>query len=243
MGLSSYAGTESGGGGGVLRRGDAATLLDFLNLDPELLDSDNFEAPQSDRATQSQQANLKSELNFQITDENELLWRTQIPAFDLALKVLRQWDQTQFDAIEASGMTAFRRIQWRFVNKLLADVPLHGPLALRPGDSVELAAYYSVEPTRYTVEVSIPLWNQLDLRGQAGLVLHEALRHVQISYAQRFDDQTLQRATAVLIVCQPTRRLNYFFMHALTLNNSAIATQLYGDFKTLVRAECVRSQP
>ena len=66
---------------------------------------------------------------------------------------------------------------------------------------------------------------------QAGLMIHETLRQQQIGWSHEFDEETLDRATALLMMCKPQSRLNYY-LNYLIQNRPDIARSIYDESTT-----------
>ena len=98
-----------------------------------------------------------------------------------------------------------------------------------PSLRTETLAYYY--KTQYddgfvaAAVLSVPRWNRLDFISQAGLIVHELLRHFQISLPNyspttSYSEDDLQKATALIMLCEYDRVIEDY----LTLVLSGIST-------------------
>lgn len=235
-GVSSFAqksGGESGGGGGVLLSPSGPVLLDFFNIDVNFKDSKNLQGLSASRV-----GSPVSD-SFVINRTTSAKLRQKHPAFELALGTLERWQAMYFDVAGIRALTALQDpLQWSFVETPLSAA-VHFPPGVAPSAPTAIAAYYQADAFKYTVTLNRKLWNELGVFSQAGLIIHEGLRHLQIAFSDRFNEESLQRATALFMMCEPKPRLSYYIQY-LMLNDRITATRLYGEFDQLVKTDCVR---
>lgn len=232
---ASRAGVESGGGGGVLFRNSRPVLIDFFNIDFNFRDQDFFRDKIASRLSETRSIQLAFD------QESETQIRNTHSAFDLAFQILQPWQKLSYDIAGLTVLTAFYRpVQWSFVDKDLQAPPVYLPKGISSSEKIQIAAYYSAAPHQFTVEISKPIWNQMGILSQAGLLIHESLRHLQIGLSRSFDEQTLQQATSILVMCEPKGRLSYYLQY-LFMNRSDLAQALYGNFKDLMKSDCRRT--
>lgn len=164
-----------------------------------------------------------------------------IPAFATANQIIGRWSTLPYDSMSYMVQTALHSpITWNFVDAEVTAPPFFLSDSIPSDSSVEAAAFYHVsKPTNAEVRIKRSVWNELTQNDQAGLLIHETLRQVQIGFGQGFDDQALQRVTAIYLLCQPTSRLN-FYMHYVLSNSPQMADKIYGSFRTFVQTECKR---
>ncbi len=226
------SGGESGGGGGVLMRASGPLLIDFLNIDLNFKDQSNFGGREASR--------ISTPLDFSINESNIRQIRNDISAFDLAIGVLEKWKSLKFDI---AGMTAlialYEPLQWSFVDKKLSAAVFF-PEGVAASEPTAIAGYYLASARQFKIQLSTPIWNEMQILSQTGLVIHEGLRHVQIGFSAHFDEKSLQEATAILMMCKPKARLSYF-VHYLMENDPATAKKLYGDFREIIKTDCERT--
>jgi hypothetical protein len=224
-------GTESGGGGGVSYVGlPYPVLMDYFTIVKSV-----EELPVS----QGEPSRIKSETRFSITSLNEEEIKKSNPAFGLALGTISHWSKLPFDVMSYAVSAAFEMpLEWSFTNKVISAPPFYGAPSLPKNAKNVVAAYYLHTPgANIVVSISRNLWNQMQLNDQAGLLIHEALRNLQIGFKMDYNDQSLQRATAIYQLCKPTGRLNYY-MHYILVNSPEKADQIYGSFDSFIQQEC-----
>jgi hypothetical protein len=230
---SVYAkGVESGGGGGVvLVPHHAPVLMDYFTVIDSIADLPiSTEVPSI--------ANKASLLSFSIIKENEATIRKSNKAFDKAMGILESWSQMPYDVMSFEVLNAFTApLVWNFTEQKLTAPPFYLPPGLPAEAEVAVAAYYAQVKNNVNVSISKTFWNQMSLNDQAGLLIHESLRQVQIGFKNGYDDEVLQRVTAIYLLCQPAGRLNYYMFYLLN-NSSQSADFIYGDFKKIFTEEC-----
>lgn len=226
-------GTESGGGGSVIFRISQPILVDYLSIDPNFKDIDAYRGRSSSRIG-------KPSKTFAISQDNESNLRKRNAAFDLALHRIQAWKEQKFDYSAALIHIAFYAPNvWEFVDRNLLALAPALPIPIDPNQQVATAAYYSKINKSFRVQISLKIWNQLGILSQAGLLLHESLRHLQIGWSNGFDEASLQQATAILMMCQPRMNLNYYLLY-LIQNRPDLAKSIYGDFKDVIKTYCAR---
>ena len=67
-------------------------------------------------------------------------------------------------------------------------------------DSIYSAVVYN---EKFGARMSLPVINQLGHTSMSGLLIHEALRHVEIAYQDGLPDETIRRITARIILSNP----------------------------------------
>lgn len=226
-------GTESGGGGGIAWVEGRPVLIDFFTVISDLSHLNPL-AQTADHISQEKSFSLNSKTTPVIVEEH--------PSFALALKVLDAWQSLPIDTISFQVMQAFRApLLWSFVDDELTAPPFYLPANLPQQVPIQVAAYYTrLSPNQFHISIHRPTWNVLDLRDQAGLLIHETLRQVQIGYGNAYNDEALQRATAIYSLCAPSARLNYYLFYLLN-NSPARADKIYGTFEKFIQQECKRS--
>lgn len=202
-----YAGTESGGGGGVIEIEGKVTLIDFFQLK-------NFVEP-----------------IFQIKIHN---------SFQLAEDITGQWAKLPYDLVsylvQASvSQNAIR--PWLFTKITLPYFEHYRPKHLDNSSEIKTAAYYSIENGKYQVQANLSIWKRMNQFNQTALIIHEALRNVQLGIKTNFNEETLQQATVIYMTCQPDSRLNYYLNYILR-NDLSSAQQIYGNFESILENNC-----
>ena len=250
----SFAGNESGGGGGVLFRESGPVLVDYLNINPDFKDSNTYQKWEASRITE------KSKV--EITRENENQVRASNAAYDLALTVLKKWEEAFFGIGAGMVHTSFMSpVIWNFVNKDLKAPSSYLPLENMDADKIKIAAYYhkksnyrtegrfrlaldayetKTSKNKFDVQVSMNIWNQMGILSQSGLLVHEALRHLQLGWANNFDEDSLQHATAILMMCEPDLTLSQYVFYIV--QNGRQYGELYiGKFDEVIKTYCKRT--
>lgn len=176
-----------------------------------------------------------------LTEKNMGQIRQSNRGFALAIELLEQWAGLPFDTM---SYTVFRAMQaplaWNFVDQSLKAPAFFRAPGLPASAVTEVAAFYSKGAgSSAEVQIHRPIWNQLELLDQAGLLIHETLRQVQLGYGNGYNDEALQRATAIYLLCRPKGRLNYYMFYVLN-NSPERADRIYGSFPTFIQSECDR---
>lgn len=183
-------GNESAGGGGVWYKQNTPILVDFFNIDS------NFEDTSSFREWTASQVEVDFQLS--LTRANEYEFREQIPALDLALTIVEKWEQQFLDVTGSHIHSAFMLpMQWNFSYRKLSAPESYLPLPIIQQSNIKTVAYYESA----TVDIDIQVWNEAGVITQAGTFIHEAFRRMQIGWSNRFDELSLQQATALVMMC------------------------------------------
>lgn len=227
-------GTESGGGGGVAWVGlKYPVLMDYFTIYKSVdeLPVTNKEASRIDTDGDS---------SFFIKDNSEEIYNRN-PAFSNAYNILKKWQQMPYDVMSFSVAISMSSPKWTFTEKELQAPPFYKAVTLPEDAQIEVAAYYQNNQESKLIEVQISkrIWNQMQLNDQTGLVLHESLRHLQLGFRNGYEDETLQRVTAIYLSCKPNGRLNYY-MYYLLNNSVAVADDIYGSFDGVITKSCER---
>lgn len=164
---------------------------------------------------------------------------TDYPAFEAVFDILTQWEARPFDTISTIVKTTFGgTLLWNFTEATLPTPPFHRPANL-PDLGILTAAYYQKTGNQFQVNVHLPIWRQMDLTNQTALLLHEALRQLQLGWGIDFSEEALQQGTAIYLLCEPHSRLNYYLFMVLN-NGPEIAQRTYGSFDDILAESCVR---
>jgi hypothetical protein len=223
-----------GGGGGGFFVGGHFELLDFYNIDPE------FKEPKPYKDLPASRVGRASIAPFVWASETDMLSADQ--AYQLAQTILKPWSELPFDIVGTEMAHLFDPpLQWLFVDEVLNAPPVFIPSALSKNTKVFIAAYYDSTQMSETVHISRSLWNQMDVYNQSGLLIHEGLRELQIAWGADFSDESLQKATAIVMLCQPSVKLNQYIFYMLQ-NQQEQAQKAYGDFSA-VTVGCRGFQP
>lgn len=234
MASPSFAGNESGGGGGVLFGGPTPILIDYLNINPNFKDSNTYQKWQASRVIKKSQISIDRKNEDQIRESNA--------AFDLALTIVKKWEEEVFGIGSLMIHTAFMDpMTWNFVDKKLKAPQSYLPLQNLDIEKIKTAAYYyKKSKNEFDVQISMDIWNQMGILSQSGLLIHEALRHLQIGWANRFDEDSLQHATAILMMCEPDLSLNQYVFY-IVQNGRHLGEKFIGKFDDIIHAYCKRT--
>ena len=228
-----HAGTESGGGGGVVWINSNPVLMDYFTMIDSVDELPESALNEASRVTKDKILQLNSQNETEVYNSNK--------AFSQLRDILDRWSKLNFNIMSFTIDMATRSpLQWRFTNEALNVPPFYLSPSIPAGSTVEPAAYYQmITPKEVEIKLNRKIWNQMDLNSQTGLLFHEALRQVQIGFKHGFDDQALQRSTAIYLMCEPTDRLNYYMFYVLN-NSPKDADKIYGPFRQFVESECRR---
>lgn len=221
-------GPESGGGGVVAKINSRLQLVDFYTVEgaPELLEK-KYQGIKSSVIGQEQEFSFQRQ--DQVNDE----------AFNQVLSVFSKWSNLPYDVIGLTINSAiYNPVIWSFTNQELVAPKFYLPIALKSGVETTTAAYYLKINRLHRVSISRKTWNELKLQDQVGLLIHESLRHVQIGLSFSFDDEALQKATAVMMTCRSSVKLDHYLFFLLN-NRRDLAEQRFEPFEQLTK-ECWR---
>lgn len=238
MSSISFAGNESGGGGGVFIMSDQTVLVDLLLLNKSFKDSNEYDY-----------LGKKYTTSYAEIDQSV----HQSPAIGLALAQLRIWSGGLLGSGYVypilSGLFS-SKLKWTFV-----DHPVSAPTeAYYLPESLsdmrryfKLAAFYirkSIRPAQneYSVIINRNLWNQMGIRSQAGLLIHELARHYQMGSSLDgrlyFSEAALQQATFIITNCKFHLELDYALATILNGRNEYSFNEK--AFEDLIKSYCVQ---
>jgi hypothetical protein len=183
--------TSSGGGSSVSVEGKRQLLDIYLHQGRPLLPIPGSKLPKTEA--------LKK-IGIERLDPNKS------PAFALARSWLASWRQNSPNVVaiieESLDETPFFYVPLEFG---FTDQTFHLPPGAKKDPvlkTLSTVAYYQAE---LGVLVSKPAFESLDLTNQAALLVHEAVRHIQITYGAKLSNELLQNLTATLALTQPSR--------------------------------------
>lgn len=229
-GWSFAEGPESGGGGGVVVEQGMYHLLDFYNTNANLdfLNSIYIEKP----SRLSSQVKIKLS---QVADAELQSSGLQSPVAHL-LSLLNRWGSIPFDSEAYRIKWALQsNLSFDFTNEEIAKAEHFKPKFLKNQLSVITAAYYQTKGQNYNVYIAKDLWNKLSLRDQTALLLHETLRHIQLGYKFKFNDEALQKVTTLMIVCKPQIKLSQYLFY-LIMGRSDLAERYIGAYDDIIKS-------
>jgi hypothetical protein len=217
-------GPDSGGGGVVGQIEGQWILIDFFNIP-------GASAPLL--GIESSQINKPQKASFELKRNKAI----KNSSFQVATQIFEKWEAVPFDiasVIIHGGL--FSPVKWQFVENLNSPLQFYRPQSTPEFSKVRTAAYYRNDKNGYTVHIERELWNQLSAENQVGLVVHEGLRHIQLGQKSQFNDETLQKATAIMMLCQPSVKLSQY-LYFLIMNQPELAEARFGSF-TEVTEKC-----
>lgn len=207
-GIASAKGIGSSGGGNTVFKepGSPAILLDLFVANPQF--QDNY-ADQKARELKVKQ------ISSSFVDRKLPLYyvkASEQTVYPFVLNRLAVWKKTSPEVVstieEALNTMEFwvgedLKPQQRYVipQQLLSDFPRM---------SIETGAAFS--PVLGGAMLSMKIWNQFGIYSQAGLMIHEALRQIQMveqkytraeEQGQTLTDETIQRITARIMFAEP----------------------------------------
>ncbi len=217
-----YAGEKDGGGGNVIQfKGQSSPfLLDRLMLNPEL-------ATQSSEPSQS-----------------------PMSAREMAQQRLDTWYHATLRSQNYKTHFFIKMLRQALINMPIIEVPYHLKLISRYYLSEEILSLKPKITTAivymkgYGAFVSSPIWNNLDVETQAGLLIHESIRQVQFRYGfDDLSDQNLQYLTALIIDTEPETNgdLSPYFSPSLLILSHATGKS-YGSGTEAVLGKVVDSK-
>lgn len=187
-------GPESGGGGGVVYLHREFHLVDYFNI------------PEAQKILQNRYRSTRpSIVAREFADSFVSKAQISDPAIIAAVDILSQWSNLPYDLMGfAISRALYQPVKWSFTDLELQAPHSYRPSQLLSGAQVLTAAYYEKVQQEYKIKISRKIWNQLNIQDQIGLIVHEILRHIQLSRQVHFSDEALQKATALLLICKPS---------------------------------------
>lgn len=203
-------GTESGGGGTTVEFKNRRVLLDLLRIPSFTVDQDNSNLILKTLKEKTIYLNY-SEISLSANIKNEL-------TFQLAMNILEKWQDPLMPMFPIPLSITKPLIHWQ----LTVDQLVGSPATYDSTSNPRLSAYYyrhfnytNKNERHYQVSININEWNKLGILSQAGLIIHETLRHQQFLNADEktvavfYQDEQLQKASAILLLCRPRPALKH----------------------------------
>lgn len=235
--LSSYTafainegGTVGGGGGtGVKNKYGNLVLIDFVNFDPDLLNKETTisrplplgngeNVVKIDLPLFNAQGKIDKVIKVKINDPKQYEGFTSDPAVLKAKTIL-----LQYGVALMVPYLCFETIEWLFTDDLPEKQDRYDSEGALTPNTETLAYYYSLQKVRRRFAV-IPVkrWNRMDELSRVGLIVHETLRHFQISsegtpMKPGYSETVLQRTTALLTLCEYNDGIEPYFHKLLRL--------------------------
>jgi hypothetical protein len=215
-------GVKDGGGGGVVYIANQPHLTDFYTIQnsADLLNQKYLN--QASSWVESPRL-LSFDSKAQVDDV----------AYATVLAIFSKWSNLPYDSI---GMwinnSIYRPVVWNFTDQNILAPQFYRSPFLPPEINIITAAYYNKTDRSFQVNISRKIWNQMQLKDQVGLLIHETLRHVQIGLSFGFDDEALQKATAMMMTCRPRVKYDQYLFYLLN-NRRDLAEQRFEAFDLL----------
>jgi len=183
----------SSGGGTIINlhgRGSNYTLVDLFLHDQNYEDNFNGEDKLQGRNAEIKLLDIETLKSFQILQSRLDVWRKHFP--DLVYLIQQTLEFTHFYYIR--GTTSHGNY----------ELPFDLKLNYSKAKTKRVATYaYLSDKLSYGVLIYSKEWNQTGINSKAGILLHEALRQIQIAYNDRMNDKTLEEFTAMIIMDDP----------------------------------------
>ena len=187
----SWAGTKDGGGGTVIfpaASQDRPMLLDLYLAQPNFRDTYRFQASPFKRTSNIEhfkmdQFDIRLEPAYALVQDRLAVWNSSSPAL---IKALQETLQHTF---------------YRFTFRNLGLIHEYSAPSSVPETSLKTAVFYHPQ---IGAVFSAPIVNQMGDASQAGLIIHEALRQIQMAYGESgMSNQLLQEVTAQIVLSEP----------------------------------------
>lgn len=202
-------GTESGGGGTVYKGIDGNwKLLDFKGF----------------KYKESYFYSILNKTHFSVVETRFYLEeKSKEPVFQQVKNILDLWGGIKLDIFSGYLNMAIDNLNFEFTNSSLPKE--------------QYAAYYhKTSPNIFQVFISNQKWNKMSGFDQAGLLIHEIYRQIQIGNEFRFNDRALKKATALTVFCKPSIRLSSYIFYLIM--DEAYASKIYGSFNHYMEEKC-----
>ncbi len=198
----------SSGGGTLFMRAPFETpvLLDFLEIDPNFKESRN--------------PSLKAELpttRFAKVVGYETLSVKNLRAYSKVKAKMASWkinSPAELSELFERTENAIDKMQFTYTPFRLKVVPEYSMpdgVQIESDQMISAVIYKSYEGAR----ISSPVWDSIGVLTQEGLLVHEALRNLQISGQAKMGNSILQKLTAILILETPSSAAYHRLQHIL----------------------------
>ncbi len=215
-------GTESGGGSGSIYIDSNYRLIDFYNLPNKINPIFQDKSISKEFSTSFNQLEdiIKSTFKL-IEDWEDLSEKTILP--------------TIFTPIFTGSLNVLKFIPVDSIDEELNHfVP---SIDINKSNIVNMANYSRSKKGFKPVLINKKIMQSPKI-DQYGIILHEVVRHIQFTIGSKFNDEILQKITALLLVCEPELNLSYYTM-ALISNGVELAKQRYGTYSEVIGRWCV----
>lgn len=230
-------GPDSGSGGGYINLETPHSFLPLIkSTTPRLIDLYNIPKDRLgglEREYQNLTQLLESEGTKLPTYEEaatEVVIYKSFPTnlyFQHVERLIRSWNQpgkNSINMVYSLFNESIDRILWNFVDE---DIPISShfkPKLLNEHIKINTVANYIILdwttlglnlPTQTEVFISRLIWNQFSYLDKVGLIIHETLRNTQKYHKFKFNDEILQKATAIMLLCLPAEETGHVLVEGL----------------------------
>ncbi|EPZ49582.1 hypothetical protein M902_0746 [Bacteriovorax sp. BAL6_X] len=181
---SDDGGFESSGGGTIVKTGvGAPILLDFAIYDQEFVDEFHYSKGSSVKLKNYASILGYERFSFDRFEEMEV--------YPLLKERIEIWQESS-PVITHAIKAALKGADWRFTP--------HRVRSFYEGELFEGAVFYSGGKGAW---ISAPVWNRVGDFTKVGLLIHEALRHMSISYGDKLSEDTIHDLTYRIVLTNP----------------------------------------
>ena len=218
------SGPETGGGGNIVLTNGQLVLLDFYNFQDTNALSRLIEKKQVSLLLSA----FPYSMVDSASDKSRPLSTSPANYIYLSEILINKWGLSSdwnLNAIDGQkpARRQLQKISWSFVDRLETGSAYFTPRFLPQNFRIEQAAYYTA--AQKEVKISGVIWSNLNFSNRLGLIIHEKLRQVQLTFGYAMDDQLLQKITVLAIVCKPEPAL----LHRVLVPRS----QLFERYRSL----------
>jgi hypothetical protein len=194
LGAQAYAGAGSSGGGFVCDLTDGTeVLLDLIEYNPGFKDTYTFSKTQPLKF-----GRVGKKLGYEKRDVKSF------PAYDFAMQKLKTWEASSPTIIKMIEQ-ALPNVDWRFSEFKVTT----GNETFVASDETRKVCTKIRPAILYTQQfgalVSGADWIAGGDSTQAGWIIHEALRYVQLNYSSDLSTEKLQKLTATILLEDPSK--------------------------------------
>ncbi|MGI4991999.1 hypothetical protein ACRXCV_05190 [Halobacteriovorax sp. GFR7] len=181
---SDDGGFESSGGGTIVKTGvGAPILLDFAIYNQEFVDEFHYS-----KGSSVELKNYASILGYEKFSFNRF---EEMEIYPLLKERIDIWQESS-PVITHAIKAALKGADWRFTP--------HRVRSFYEGELFEGAVFYSGVKGAW---ISAPVWNRVGDFTKVGLLIHEALRHMSISYGNKLSEDMIHDLTYRIVLTNP----------------------------------------
>lgn len=201
-------GGQDSGGGCVYTDSTSTRLLDFVAMDT------NY------KSSSAEGEKIRPSAVARALGTDELDVKT-LKAYKRALQLARSWGQEDEGTRRISNLLVSAIKSNEFSQSVyIYNRPVKGcPVPQSLTGKVHAGVYYD---DKVGALLFLPVWNRLDAESQAGLLVHEALRMIQVSMESGMSNRAIQLITASVVRGSPSVKQ---------------VLQAYGEFGELIQKQ------